>query len=69
MRLGIGKAKKLCDDGGDWERKNRLKVYEAVFLMATRSFKEAALLFLDSMATPMLMPTLSADLNASSTIV
>lgn len=25
--------------------------------------------FLDSMATPMLMPTLSADLNASSTIV
>lgn len=25
--------------------------------------------FLDSMATPMLMPTLSADLNASGTIV
>ncbi|KAK9842849.1 hypothetical protein WJX74_003370 [Apatococcus lobatus] len=51
VRTGIAKAKKLGDEGGDWERKNRLKVYEAVFLMATRSFKEAAHLFLDSMAT------------------
>lgn len=22
----LGRAKQLCDDGGDWERKNRLKV-------------------------------------------
>lgn len=51
VRKGIAKAKRLGDEGGDWERKNRLKVYEAVYLMATRSFKDAAHLFLDSMAT------------------
>ena len=47
----IDKAKKLCDEGGDWERKNRLKVYEALFLMVTRDFKKAGELFLDSTAT------------------
>ena len=37
--------------GGDWERKNRLKVYEGVFAMATRDFGRAATLFLDSLST------------------
>ena len=37
--------------GGDWERKNRLKVYEGVFAMATRDFERAATLFLDSLST------------------
>lgn len=37
--------------GGDWERKNRLKVYEGVFAMAVRDFRKAALLFLDSLST------------------
>ena len=37
--------------GGDWERKNRLKVYEGVFAMATRDFRKAATLFLDSLST------------------
>ena len=37
--------------GGDWERKNRLKVYEGVFAMATRDFRKAAMLFLDSLST------------------
>lgn len=51
MKQQIDKAKKLCDQGGDWERKNRLKVYEALFLMVTRDFKKAGELFLDSTAT------------------
>lgn len=51
MKQQIDKAKKLCDEGGDWERKNRLKVYEALFLMVTRDFKKAGELFLDSTAT------------------
>jgi len=51
VKQHIDKAKKLCDEGGDWERKNRLKVYEALFLMVTRDFKKAGELFLDSTAT------------------
>ncbi|PRW60726.1 26S proteasome non-ATPase regulatory subunit 6-like protein [Chlorella sorokiniana] len=47
----LEQAKVLCGKGGDWERKNKLKVYEAVFLMATRQFKRAAELLLDAIAT------------------
>ena len=45
--------KELLDTpgGGDWERKNRLKVYEGVYAMATRDFRKAATLFLDSLST------------------
>eukprot|EP01071_Lankesteria_metandrocarpae_P007063 Lankesteria_metandrocarpae@DN4564_c0_g1_i1.p2 len=44
-------AKKELDRGGDWERRNKLKVYEAVMLMTVRSLKEAAELFLGAVAT------------------
>ncbi len=47
----LKRAQELMAEGGDWERKNRLKVYEAIFLLATRDFKKAAQLFLDSIAT------------------
>lgn len=47
----IDKAKSLFEEGGDWERKNRLKIYEGLYYMAIRRFKEAADLFLDSIAT------------------
>ncbi|CAL9038779.1 26S proteasome non-ATPase regulatory subunit 6 [Musa acuminata AAA Group] len=47
----IDKAKKLFEEGGDWERKNRLKVYEGLYCMSTRNFKKAANLFLDSIST------------------
>jgi 26S proteasome regulatory subunit N7 len=51
ISLNIDKAKSLFDEGGDWERKNRLKVYEGLYCMATRNFKQAATLFLDSIST------------------
>merc|ERR1711904_87387 len=51
MRSLIDKCKQLLEKGGDWERKNKLKVYESVYLMATRSFKEAGELLLSSVAT------------------
>ena len=51
VKEGLDRAKVLFSKGGDWERKNRLKVYEAVFLMATRDFQKSAELFLDSVAT------------------
>ncbi|XP_057549031.1 26S proteasome non-ATPase regulatory subunit 6 homolog [Amaranthus tricolor] len=47
----IDKAKNLFEEGGDWERKNRLKVYEGLYCMATRNFNKAASLFLDSIST------------------
>lgn len=47
----ITKAKTVCDEGGDWDRKNKLKVYEATLALYTRDFKLAADLFLDSTAT------------------
>lgn len=51
VKEGLKKAKELVTEGGDWERKNRLKVYEALFLLAVRDIKKAAQLFLDSIAT------------------
>ncbi|XP_022738121.1 26S proteasome non-ATPase regulatory subunit 6 homolog [Durio zibethinus] len=47
----IDRAKNLFEEGGDWERKNRLKVYEGLYCMSTRNFKKAANLFLDSIST------------------
>ncbi|KAH0449797.1 hypothetical protein IEQ34_020489 [Dendrobium chrysotoxum] len=47
----LDKAKNLFEEGGDWERKNRLKVYDGLYCMSTRNFKRAANLFLDSIST------------------
>ncbi|KAL9235575.1 hypothetical protein vseg_010322 [Gypsophila vaccaria] len=47
----IDRAKNLFEEGGDWERKNRLKVYEGLYCLSTRDFKKAASLFLDSIST------------------
>ncbi|KAF0296540.1 26S proteasome non-ATPase regulatory subunit 6 [Amphibalanus amphitrite] len=47
----IEKAKSLIEEGGDWDRRNRLKVYQAVYQMAVRDFKAAAQLFLDTIST------------------
>ncbi|KYR00830.1 26S proteasome non-ATPase regulatory subunit 6 [Tieghemostelium lacteum] len=47
----IEKAKTLVEEGGDWDKKNRLKTYEAVYLMSIRKFKEASELFLDTLAS------------------
>jgi len=47
----IEKAKSLVEQGGDWDRRNRLKVYEGVFHMYNRNFKGAVDLFLDAVST------------------
>lgn len=47
----ITEAKRLNDLGGDWDRRNRLKVYEGHYLMATRDVHGAAKLFLECVAT------------------
>jgi len=47
----LEKAQELIESGGDWDRKNRLKVYNGLYQMSIRNFKEAANLFLDTVAT------------------
>lgn len=47
----LAEAKRLVEEGGDWDRRNRLKVYEAIYFVQTREFKKAADLFLDAVPT------------------
>merc|ERR1712228_746402 len=47
----IDRAKAELEKGGDWERRNKLKVYEGIYLMMTRDWKQGANLFLDVMPT------------------
>ncbi|KXS20430.1 PCI-domain-containing protein [Gonapodya prolifera JEL478] len=47
----IEKVKSLIEEGGDWDRRNRLKVYEGIHCLANRDFKGAVNLLLDSLAT------------------
>ncbi|RHZ81159.1 hypothetical protein Glove_123g34 [Diversispora epigaea] len=47
----IERAKSLIEEGGDWDRRNRLKVYEGIYRLSIRDFKTAANLFLDTLST------------------
>jgi 26S proteasome regulatory subunit N7 len=41
----------MIEEGGDWDRRNRLKVYEGIFLISKRDFSAAANLLLDTLGT------------------
>ncbi|CAG8500168.1 1435_t:CDS:2 [Cetraspora pellucida] len=47
----IEKARSMIEEGGDWDRRNRLKVYEGIYRLSIRDFKTAANLFLDTLST------------------
>jgi 26S proteasome regulatory subunit N7 len=47
----LRKLRPLVEKSGDWDRRNRLKVYEATFALSKRSMKRAADLFLDTTKT------------------
>ncbi|ORZ15036.1 26S proteasome subunit RPN7-domain-containing protein [Absidia repens] len=51
VRTNIDKLKELIEQGGDWDRRNRLKAYEGVYLMSIRDFKGAASQFIDTLST------------------
>lgn len=51
VKKEIDRAKEALSKGGDWERRNKLKVYEGMYLMTTREWKQAATLFLNVMPT------------------
>lgn len=51
IKKQIAVAQEMLANGGDWERRNRLKVYEGLYLMIIRDFEKAAELFLSALAT------------------
>eukprot|EP01101_Sappina_pedata_P006988 TRINITY_DN3599_c0_g1_i1.p1 TRINITY_DN3599_c0_g1~~TRINITY_DN3599_c0_g1_i1.p1 ORF type:complete len:420 (+),score=203.72 TRINITY_DN3599_c0_g1_i1:50-1261(+) len=51
VKTNIEKARTLIDQGGDWDRRNRLKAYEALYLASKREFGQSGKLFVDTLAT------------------
>merc|ERR1712077_53016 len=51
VKANLDKATTLMEEGGDWDRRNRLKVYEGLYAMAVRDFGKAAKLFLETVST------------------
>ena len=47
----LQKIKDLLKEGGDWEKKNRMKVYEGLYLIFIRNFKKAGKNFLEALMT------------------
>lgn len=51
VKKNVERAKALVESGGDWDRRNRLKAYQGLHLLTTRSYNLAAPLLLDSLST------------------
>jgi len=51
IKENLTKAEELIEKGGDWDRRNRLKVYQALHLLSIRQFQRATPLLIDSLST------------------
>ena len=51
IKENIDECHKLLEKGGDWERKNKLKVYEGIYNLIIRDFQAASALFVDVLPT------------------
>ncbi|KAK4229356.1 26S proteasome subunit RPN7-domain-containing protein [Podospora fimiseda] len=51
VKKQVTRAKALVEGGGDWDRRNRLKAYEGLYLLTVRSYNLGAPLLLDSLST------------------
>ena len=51
IRKDIAECHKLVEEGADWDKKNKLKIFEGVYCMMVRDFKKASDLFVSSIAT------------------
>ena len=51
IAIDIKTCNKLVEDGADWDKKNKLKIFEGVYCMMIRDFKKASDLFVNSIAT------------------
>lgn len=61
VKRSIEKAEALLEEGGDWDRRNRLKVYKGVHLAAIRDFKQASEQLLSTVSTFTCTELLSYD--------
>ena len=51
LPLHASLLRRLIEEGGDWDRRNRLKTYEGLYALSVRDFRKAATCFFDTMAT------------------
>lgn len=51
LKEHIELCRTLIDEGGDWDRRNRLKVYDGAYRILIRDFKTAASYYMSSIAT------------------
>jgi 26S proteasome regulatory subunit N7 len=51
IKKDVNTCNTLVDEGADWDKKNKLKIFEGVYCMMIRDLKKAAELFLSSVAT------------------
>lgn len=51
LKKDIAVCHSLIEEGADWDKKNKLKIYEGVYAMMIQDFKRAADLFVSSIAT------------------
>lgn len=51
LKKDITTCKALVEEGADWDKKNKLKIFEGVYCMLIRDFAKASQLFLSSIQT------------------
>lgn len=51
LKKDVNQCKTLVEEGADWDKKNKLKIFEGVYCMLIRDLSKAATLFLTSIAT------------------
>jgi hypothetical protein len=51
MNETLAKAAKVIEKGGDWDRRNRLKAYQAMSYLCSRDLKSASTLLVEGIAT------------------
>ena len=51
VKKQVERATILVESGGDWDRRNRLKAYNGLYLLTVRDYASAAPLLLDSLST------------------
>lgn len=61
LKILLPKAKELIDLGGDWDRRNRLKVYQAIYLILCREIRQASVILLECVATFSCVEMMSYD--------
>ena len=51
ISTALARAEELVEKGGDWDRRNRLKVYQGLHALSIRQFARGAELFIDALST------------------